>query len=88
MNSIHMRKSRVMQEEQVSFPMTAQADLKALTEHMMFLMLQIASRRKRQQGRERETDRKRWGDLLFYFSLPTNGRTLEHSLTMFSLPPR
>lgn len=31
------------------FPMTAKADVKALTEHMMFLMLQIASRRKRQR---------------------------------------
>lgn len=45
-------------------PMTVQADVKVLTEHMMFLMLQIASRRKRQQGRERNFT------LLFYFLSP------------------
>lgn len=65
-----MWKLRVMQEAQVFLPMTAKADLKALTEHIMFLMLQIASRRKRQQGRER--DREKGGRfLLFYFCLPT-----------------
>lgn len=31
-----------MQEEWVSLPVSEQADVKALTEHMMFLKLQIA----------------------------------------------
>lgn len=53
--------------------MTVCADVKALTEHMMFLMLQIASSRK--------TVRRRGG---FFFSPHSNGRKLLNAV----LPPR
>lgn len=66
--------------ESTSFlPMTAEADVKTLTEHKMFLMLQIASRRK-ETARGRKKERGRF--FIISFSSPDRWQR-----TLFLSPP-
>ena len=63
MNSYAYAEVEIVAESTSFLPMTAEADVKALTEHMMFLMLQIASRRK-ETARGRKKER---GEIFYYF---------------------